>query len=124
MLDLIPKLNDGVAVVTASPYHPSGGVNVPGWWRPVARAVVHVPAPVPSEALHLHELLSRLPASEAAHLELREKGFGVAEMLVQLDREGKTIVEQPAVLEVRLLGQSKMKLMRTISAAICGCSRG
>ena len=31
-----------------------------------------------------------------------------------LDREGKRIVEQPAVLEVRLLGQSKMKLMRTI----------
>jgi hypothetical protein len=49
-------------------------------------------------------------------LALIESGFlGVAEMLILLDRGGKRIVEHPAVLEVRLLGQSKMKLLRTIT---------
>ena len=48
-------------------------------------------------------------------LDIREGGFlGVAEMLGRLDLRGGTIVECPAVLEVRLLGRSKMKTVRTI----------
>jgi hypothetical protein len=48
-------------------------------------------------------------------LVLTESGFlGVAETLILLDRSGKRIVEHPAVLEVRLLGHSKMKLLGTI----------
>ena len=42
-------------------------------------------------------------------------GFlGVAEMLGKLDLRGGTIVEFPAVLEVRLFGISKMKTAKTI----------
>ncbi|MBW7939282.1 MAG: hypothetical protein H3C63_10925, partial [Candidatus Omnitrophica bacterium] len=45
----------------------------------------------------------------------QESGFlGVAEMVILLDLLGRRIVECPAVLEVRLLGQSKMKVLRTI----------
>jgi hypothetical protein len=48
-------------------------------------------------------------------LQIREGGFlGVAEMLGRLDLGGGRIVECPAVLEVRLLGRSKMKTFRTI----------
>ena len=39
-------------------------------------------------------------------------------MLGILDLQGKRIVEQPAVLEVRLLGHSKMKLFSTIAGHI------
>jgi hypothetical protein len=47
-------------------------------------------------------------------LELREAGFlGVAEMLGLLDLDGRRIVECPAVLEVRLLGHSKMRVLKT-----------
>ncbi len=117
LLDLIPKLNEGVAVVTASPYHPSGRVlNVPGWRLFLSRGLSFMYRRLFRQKLYTYTSCFRVyRRSEVAHLELREKGFlGVAEMLVQLDREGKVIVEQPAVLEVRLLGQSKMKLMRTI----------
>jgi hypothetical protein len=50
-----------------------------------------------------------------ANLQVREGGFlGVAEALGRLDLRGGRIVECPAVLEVRLLGRSKMKTVRTI----------
>ncbi len=115
--DLIPKLDDGVAVVTASPYHPSGRVlNVPGWRLFLSRGLSFMYRRLFRQKLYTYTSCFRVyRRGEVAHLELRETGFlGVAEMLVQLDREGKRIVEQPAVLEVRLLGQSKMKLVRTI----------
>jgi hypothetical protein len=48
-------------------------------------------------------------------LQIRNGGFlGVAEMLGRLDLQGGAIVECPAVLDVRLLGRSKMKTLRTI----------
>lgn len=53
--------------------------------------------------------------SAVVDLRLREGGFlGVAEMLGRLDLGGSRIVEHPATLEVRLFGQSKMKVMRMI----------
>lgn len=115
--DLIPKLDEDVAVVTASPYHPSGRVlNVPGWRLFLSRGLSFMYRRLFTQKLYTYTSCFRAyRRSEVAHLELRETGFlGVAEMLVLLDREGRRIVEQPAVLEVRLLGQSKMKLARTI----------
>jgi hypothetical protein len=48
-----------------------------------------------------------------ADLHLEEGGFlGVTEMLGKLDLSGARIVEHPATLEVRIFGQSKMKVIR------------
>jgi dolichol-phosphate mannosyltransferase len=53
--------------------------------------------------------------SAVVDLRLRETGFlGVAETLGRLDLRGAKIIEHPATLEVRLFGQSKMKVLRTI----------
>ena len=63
--------------------------------------------------------VARGPRNVVHDVTIRETGFlGVAEMLGTLDLQGKLIVEQPAVLEVRLLGHSKMKLFRTIGGHI------
>jgi hypothetical protein len=43
-----------------------------------------------------------------------ERYVGIMEILSALDLQGSKIVEYPAVLEVRLLGSSKMKIMKTI----------
>lgn len=115
--DMIPKLDEGVAVVTASPYHPSGRVlNVPQWRLFLSRGLSFMYRRMFNQKLYTYTSCFRVYRRSAVkHLELRESGFlGVAEMLVLLDREGKRIVEHPAVLEVRLLGHSKMKLARTI----------
>jgi hypothetical protein len=44
-------------------------------------------------------------------------------MLGLLDRQGFKIVERPAVLEVRMLGRSKMKLFATIAGHLRLLSR-
>jgi polysaccharide deacetylase family protein (PEP-CTERM system associated) len=115
--ELIPMLQEGVAVVTASPYHPSGRVlNVPPWRLGLSKGLSALYRRVFRQQLHTYTSCFRVyRRSEVCDLQLREGGFlGVAEMLGVLDLEGKRIVEQPAVLEVRLLGHSKMKLARTI----------
>ena len=91
-------------------------LNVPGWRLFLSRGLSFMYRRLFTQKLYTYTSCFRAyRRSEVAHLELRETGFlGVAEMLVLLDREGRRIVEQPAVLEVRLLGQSKMKLARTI----------
>ena len=96
---MIPLLSGGADLVTASPYHPQGGVrNVPGW------------------RLFLSKGASFLYRRSAmVDLEVKETGFlGVAEMLGRLDLKGGRITEYPSVLEVRLFGFSKMKTARTI----------
>jgi hypothetical protein len=51
-----------------------------------------------------------------ANLHLSHGGFfGIAEIVARLDLAGAEIVEHPATLEARLLGQSKMKLASTIA---------
>jgi hypothetical protein len=48
-------------------------------------------------------------------VEPERNGFlGVAELLGRLALSGATIVEYPATLEVRMLGYSKMRVLRTI----------
>ena len=118
LAEMIPKLEDDVAVVTASPYHPSGRVaNVPGWRLLLSRTLSFLYRRAFRQKLYTYTSCFRVyRRSQVKDLHLRESGFlGVAETLILLDRDGKRIVEHPAVLEVRLLGHSKMKLMRTIA---------
>jgi dolichol-phosphate mannosyltransferase len=69
-----------------------------------------------SERIHTFTSCCRVYRKSAvAHLELSHGGFlGVAEMLIEIHRRGGRIVEFPATLESRLLGESKMKIVRTI----------
>lgn len=104
-------------VVTASPYHPCGGVrNVPSWRLLLSRTLSAwyrflVPAP-----LHTWTACFRVYRRAAvAELPLVHPGFlGTAELLVRVLRRGGTVLEHPCVLEARLFGFSKMKVLRTI----------
>ncbi len=119
--ELIPRLEDNVALVTASPYHPSGRVlNVPRWRLFLSKTLSALYRRVFRQKLHTYTSCLRVyRRSLVKDLEIQEQGFlGVAEMLGILDLQGKRIVEQPAVLEVRLLGHSKMKLFPTIAGHI------
>ena len=114
---LIPLLTDNVDMVTASPYHSEGAVrNVPGWRLFLSRTLSMLYRRVLHHRLATYTSCFRVyRRSTAEELDIREGGFlGVAEMLGRLDLDGGTIVECPAVLEVRLLGRSKMKTVRTI----------
>lgn len=114
---LIPALTDGIDMVTASPYHPKGTVlNVPSWRLSLSKAASFLYRRILHHKLHTYTSCFRVyRRSAVADLPIREGGFlGVAELLGRLDLKGCRIRECPATLEVRLLGTSKMKVVRTV----------
>jgi len=116
--ELIPMLSEGVAMVTASPYHPSGRVhNVPSWRLFLSRSLSRLYSAILRQKLFTYTSCFRAYRRSAVRdLDVQETGFlGVAEMVCALDQQGKQVVECPAVLEVRMLGRSKMQLFRVIT---------
>ncbi|HYC32298.1 MAG TPA: glycosyltransferase [Gemmatimonadales bacterium] len=114
---MIPLLTDGVDMVTASPYHPQGSVkNVPGWRLFLSRSLSRAYRMVIRQKLHTYTSCFRVyRRSAAANIVLEREGFfGITEMLGRIDLAGGKIVEFPATLEARMLGRSKMKVLRTI----------
>jgi glycosyltransferase involved in cell wall biosynthesis len=123
---MIPLLESGVDMVTASPYHPQGAVrNVPEWRLALSKTLSRCYRVVLHQRLATYTSCFRVYRRSAmTGLSLRHEGFlGVAEMLGRLDLKGKRIAEYPATLEVRMLGRSKMKIVRTIAGHIGLLSR-
>lgn len=117
LAEMIPRLRPGVDLVTASPYHPEGHVrNVPGWRLKLSKTASWMYRRVLRHKLYTYTSCFRVyRRSAVAPLELKRTNFlGVAELLGRLDIQGSRIVEFPATLEVRMLGRSKMKTVRTI----------
>ena len=104
-------------LVTASPYHPQGHVtNVPGWRLGLSRTLSSLYQRELGVDIHTWTSCFRVHRRSAMlGIELERGGFlGVAELLVRVLRRGGRVVEHPATLERRMLGTSKMKLLRTI----------
>ena len=115
---MIPLLAPGVALVTASPYHPQGRViGVPAWRLWLSRRLSGLYGAVLATRLHTYTACVRVYRKSAmTNLPIRNTGYlGMAEIIAALDRRGDRVVECPAVLETRLFGQSKMKIARTIA---------
>lgn len=115
---MLPLLTPETALVTASPYHAKGRVeNVPAWRLLLSRGLSRLYQVVLRHKLQTYTSCFRIYRRSALDgLALRDGGFiGVTEILVRLDLQGARVVECPAVLEARLLGQSKMRVLRTIA---------
>jgi len=113
---MLPLLTDGVDVVTASPYHPDGIVrNVPAWRLALSGIASGLYRRIFRHQLYTYTSCFRVyRRSVMADIRIRRGGFiGVVEMLGRLEQAGGRIVEYPATLEARLLGHSKMKVIRT-----------
>lgn len=117
LLAMIPKLQDGVDMVTASPYHPLGMVrNVPRWRLLLSKSASRMYRMVLRNQLYTYTSCFRVyRRSAVADLQIQHGNFlGVVELFSLLDARGSLIAEHPATLEVRMLGRSKMKTLRTI----------
>ncbi len=117
LLHMLPLMKPGVAMVTASPYHRDGRVsNVPGWRLMLSHTLSCMYRLLLRQKLSTWTSCFRIyRAHQILDLPLVEDGFlGTAELAAQLSLHGRTIVEHPATLEVRLFGFSKMKTFRTI----------
>jgi polysaccharide deacetylase family protein (PEP-CTERM system associated) len=113
---MIPLL-DSADVVTASPYHPQGAVrNVPSWRLFLSRGLSGLYRLVLHHRLATYTSCFRVyRRSSSLGVKLEYGGFlGVAEFIGRMDLAGRRIVEFPTTLEVRMIGRSKMKVVRTI----------
>jgi hypothetical protein len=116
--EMIPMLSSDVDVVTASPYHALGEVlNVPAWRLTLSKGASFLYGLVLHNKLATYTSCFRVYRRTAVKdMTLRNDGFvGITEILSTLDMKGGRIVECPAVIEVRLLGHSKMKILGTIA---------
>ena len=114
---MLPLLGDNVTMVTASPYHPRGGVrNVPEWRLFLSRNLSSLYRTVLHQKLSTYTSCFRVYRRSAMlDMTLKHSGFlGIAEMLGRVDLAGGAIAEYPTVLNVRVLGYSKMRVARTI----------
>ena len=111
------RLLDGADVVTASPYHPQGGVrHVPGWRLVLSKTLSRAYRLLLHSDVRTWTSCCRVYRRAAvAELPVEYPGFlGTAELLVRVLRRGGKVREHPCVLEARMIGVSKMKVLRTI----------
>jgi glycosyltransferase involved in cell wall biosynthesis len=119
--DMIPLLKEDVDLVTASPYHRQGKVwNVPGWRLGLSKSSSFLYRRILRQKLATYTSCFRVYRKTAIEkVVIRQRGFlGVTEMIGKLDLRGSKIVEYPTTLEVRMFGQSKMKIFRTIAGHV------
>jgi len=116
LLAMLPQLADA-DVVTASPYHPQGGVkNVPGWRLLLSRVLSLIYRILLRSDISTWTSCCRVYRGSAVRdLPVQHPGFlGTAELLVRVLRRGGVVREHPCVLEARLFGVSKLRVLRTI----------
>jgi dolichol-phosphate mannosyltransferase len=122
-LEEIPALLDcltpAVDIVTASPYHPKGGVeNVPGYRLVLSQGSSLMYRVLVNRHLHTYTALFRAYRREVVKsVDFEADGFlAGTELLVYAMQRGYVVAEYPTVLHARVAGVSKAKLMRTIRA--------
>ncbi len=115
---LLARLTPGTDIVTASPYHPEGGVDgVPAWRLVFSRsASLCYRAVLRHRGSTVHTYTSLFRAYRRAVLPYvtpDHEGFlAVAEILTRGMLAGFTVVEYPTVLHARRFGQSKARVAR------------
>lgn len=116
---LLEILERGADVVTASPYHPDGGVaNVPAYRLILSRGASFLYRVALRRDVHTYTSIFRAYRREVlATVGFDAAGFlGATELLVNAILAGFRVAEFPTVLHARRFGSSKAKLARTTRA--------
>ncbi len=112
---LLERRTTGVDIVTASPYHPEGGVeNVPAYRIFLSRGASMLYRMIVGGHIHTYTALFRVYRRQVlTSIPIRSNGFlAVAQLLAEASLQGYRIAEYPTVLHVRQYGQSKAKVAR------------
>ncbi len=117
--DLLSLLKDDADIVTASPYHPDGGVvGVPRSRLILSQGSSWIYRILVDRRIHTYTCLFRADRRQVLeNIEFQSNGFlGGTDILVKALLYGFRVVEFPAVLYRRVYGVSKAKIVRTILA--------
>jgi polysaccharide deacetylase family protein (PEP-CTERM system associated) len=118
---MIPLLGPGVDMVTASPYHRDGTVqNVPAWRLALSRGLSRIYRVLLGRDIATWTSCYRVYRRKSVVALRIDRGdfLGIAELAGRMVLAGGRIVEHPDVLSVRVLGRSKLKVVRTIAGHI------
>ena len=118
LLEMMAMMSEAVDVVVASPAHAQGVMQaVPAWRSLLSRGAAFLHRCVFRSKLTSYTSCFRIYRRRVLQdIAVYDPGFcGVTEILGRLDLAGCAIVEFPAVLETRLLGRSKIKVVRTMA---------
>lgn len=118
---LVSCLTPDVAIVTASPHHPAGGVEGVRRSRLIlSRGSSLIYRALVDRRVYTYTALFRAYRAEVVRrIGFESNGFlAVAELLVKAMLSGYRVAEYPTVLRARSAGVSKAKLARTIVAHV------
>ena len=107
----------GIDIVTVSPYHPHGTVEgVPAYRLLFSRAISLIYRQVTGLELYTYTAMVRVYRREVIEkIEFRAHDFlSFAELLILATFKGYKVMEMPATLRIRQFGQSNLRLMRVI----------
>jgi len=116
---LLSYLTPDIDMVTASPYHPAGGVEgVPAYRLLLSQGSSAIYRILVNWRVHTYTCLFRAYRRKVIeHVSFESDGFlAGTELLVKGMLMGYRVAEYPAVLHSRVFGTSKAKLVRTILA--------
>lgn len=116
---LLAKLDSDIDIVTASPYHPDGGIdNVPGYRLVLSRGSSVLYRVLVDRHIHTYTALFRAYRRDVVKsISFESNGFlGGTELMVMAMLNGYRVAEYPTVLHSRVFGASKAKIARTIKA--------
>lgn len=119
ILALLACLGPDVDILTASPYHPAGGVaGVPRYRLVLSQGASLIYRILLDRHLHTYTCLFRAyRRSVIESISFESNGFlAGTELLVKAMLTGYRVAEYPTVLHARKFGVSKAKLLRTIRA--------
>lgn len=114
---LLDEIKKGADVVTASPYHPKGGVeNVPAYRLILSSSISAIYRFLTNSKLYTYTALFRAQKKEVVqNISFRSNNFlATAEFLINAINKGYVVREVPMVLRVRQYGVSKIKLLKVI----------
>jgi dolichol-phosphate mannosyltransferase len=114
---MLARLTPGVDVVTASPYHPEGGVlGVPAYRLILSQGASLIYRTLLDASIYCYTAMFRAyrrPVLLA--IDFQAPGYlAMAEILAEALLRGFTVVEFPTVLTVRRYGQSKAKVAKIL----------
>lgn len=119
ILPLLERLGPDVDLVTASPYHPDGGVmNVPGYRLVLSKGSSLLYRLLVSWRIHTYTALFRAYRHNVIEMvPFQSNGFlAGTEILVNSLLIGYRVAEYPTILHSRVKGASKAKIIQTIIA--------
>ena len=117
--DMLNHLKDGIDMVTASPYHPQGGVvGVPQYRLILSQGASFLYRVLVDWKIHTYTCLFRVYRRKMVdEIQFQSNGFlAGTELMVLGMLKGYKVTEFPAVLHRRVFGTSKAKLASTVLA--------